>query len=90
MAALANAIIVPFAAIGMAESTKIIADRDDILSNPVFGKRAQEMSDRMPQARAGGNESMIFPLIAPAPPSRNYFLFMKVRFIPVLIAFFFQ
>ena len=75
MAALFDAIIVPFAAVGIADSVNIVLDANDILSLPVFGDRAREASSRLPQARPGGNDSFIAPISIPKAPSRNYFIF---------------
>lgn len=75
MAGMFNALIVPFAAIGIADSVDMVLDANDIMSLPFFGDRAKVLNKNIPQARAGGNESFIAPLSVPKPPSRNYFLF---------------
>jgi pimeloyl-ACP methyl ester carboxylesterase/1-acyl-sn-glycerol-3-phosphate acyltransferase len=78
MAALHKALIVPFGAVGMADSAEMLLDGDEIIKLPFgLGAKAQEQSRRMPQARAGGAESMIAPLIIPSIPRRNYFLFQQ-------------
>ena len=76
MAALHGALIVPFGAVGMADSATFLLDPEEVRSLPFgLGERASEQSGRMPQARAGGTESMIAPLVTPGLPQRNYFLF---------------
>ena len=80
MAALHKAIIVPFGAIGMADSALMLLDGPEIAQLPLgLGQRAIEASRQAPQARAGGDESMIAPLVIPGPqgPQRTYFLFQK-------------
>ena len=52
MATIFNAIIVPFSAIGIADSFNIIADKNDILDLPFgLGDRAKAFADSLPQAR---------------------------------------
>jgi pimeloyl-ACP methyl ester carboxylesterase len=75
MAGMFDALIVPFAAIGIADSVDIVLDANDIINLPFFGERAMALNENIPQARAGGNESFIAPISIPKAPSRNYFLF---------------
>lgn len=76
MAGMFDAIIVPFAAIGIADSVDIIFDSNDIMSMPFgLGDRARNISAKIPQARAGGIENFISPIAIPKTPSRNYFIF---------------
>jgi hypothetical protein len=85
MAGLLDAIIVPFAAVGMFESLQIILDRNDLMTVPFVSERYHKFAATAPTARAGDkNESFIFPVVAPNFPSRNYFLFMKVCFYTIL------
>jgi len=75
MAAMNDAIIVPFAAVGMADSVSFLADNSDVQNNAWLKQRAETFLDQMPQARAGVNETQTPPILAPGLPSRNYFLF---------------
>jgi len=75
MAGLFGAIIVPFAAIGIADSVEMIFDADEILRLPVLGDRAKEFNARVPSARAGVKDNFISPISIPKVPSRCYFLF---------------
>lgn len=79
MAAAFDAIVVPFAAVGMADSVEMILDRDDLLQLPFVGKRVLEASQKVPQARPGGDDQFIAPITVPKLPSRNYFIFEEVR-----------
>ena len=77
MAALHDAIVVPFGAIGVADSFDMVLDRDDILASPLLRDRATKSLDSIPQARAGGTEQFIAPISVPklSGPGRQYFLF---------------
>jgi len=77
MAALHRAIIVPFGAVGMADSVNMLLSPDELEALPVLGNWAKENQQSAPQARAGGNERMTAPILAPSLPQRNYFLFGK-------------
>jgi len=77
MAALHRAIIVPFGAVGMADSVNMLLSPDELEALPVLGNWAKENQRSVPQARAGGNERMTAPILAPSLPQRNYFLFGK-------------
>jgi len=77
MAALKNAIIVPFGAIGMADSVNMLLDANEIGALPVFGQRAKDANKMMPTARAGSNENFVAPFSIPSTPARNYFLFQE-------------
>lgn len=77
MAALTDAIIVPFGAIGVADSVNMILDGKEILDTPYFGERAKAMSDKIQQARPGGSELFVAPFSLPKTPARNYFLFQE-------------
>jgi len=77
MATMMDALIVPFAAVGMAESLTTIADVDDAMKIPFLRRRIEDSIRFVPQARAGGSQSFTPPLVAPRLPSRNYFLFQE-------------
>lgn len=77
MAAMFDAIVVPFSAIGMADSVNIVLDGSEILNLPFIGERMQTLNANIPQARPGGNDSFTPPFAVPKMPSRNYFLFQQ-------------
>lgn len=77
MAALFDAIIVPFAGIGIADSVNILLDGEEVASLPIIGESVRRQSRKMPTARAVGNESFLTPIAIPQLPSRLYFLFQK-------------
>lgn len=89
IAAKYNAIIVPFAAIGVDDSLEILFDADELQKAPVIGQMVSSRASRLPQARRGvaaansvasqeDQESFISPLAVPKlPPSRMYFKFQK-------------
>jgi len=79
LAALYKAIIVPFAAVGAADSFRMIIDGQEALDLPVVGERFRRMNKLLPKARpgAGVSENFATPLSLPLPPSRNYFLFQQ-------------
>lgn len=87
MAGLMDAIIVPYAAVGMFESLNIVADRNDawFSQNSLFNitKSASISSSQMgiqsARWQGGEAETIIPPLVAPKLPSRNYFLFLEVK-----------
>jgi hypothetical protein len=75
MAGLFNAIIVPFSAIGIADSVNMLLDADEILKVPFVGDRVRQNNENVPSARAGVEDRFIAPLVVPKIPSRVYFLF---------------
>ena len=76
MAGLFNAQIVPFSAIGIADSVEMVLDGKEILDLPVLGDRAKRASKKAPNARAGIEDDFIAPIVIPKlTPSRCYFLF---------------
>lgn len=86
LAAIFNATIVPFAAVGVADSFAMLLDGDDILKLPVIGAQAQRYNRRLPRVRANIEENFATPLSLPKLPQRNYFLFQKVlKIILVLV-----
>ena len=78
MAGLLNAVIVPFSAIGVADSVNMILDGDDLMKIPVFNERIRRSNSKIPNARAGIKDNIIAPISAPKLPSRFYFLFHEV------------
>ena len=78
MAGLFNAIIVPFSAIGIADSVNMLLDADEILKVPFVGDRVRQSNENVPNARAGVEDRFIAPLVVPKIPSRVYFLFHDV------------
>eukprot|EP01035_Chromulina_nebulosa_P020813 gene20813-26981_t len=77
MAVVMDAIIVPFASIGTADSVDIILDSDEMMKLPFIGQRLKLLQKNLPQARVGSNDSLLLPLARPKIPSRQYFLFQK-------------
>jgi 1-acyl-sn-glycerol-3-phosphate acyltransferase len=79
MAALFDALVVPFAAIGIADSVNMVLDSEEILKNPLLGPDARRLNRRVPSARAGDQENFVAPISVPRlqGPSRCYFLFQK-------------
>jgi pimeloyl-ACP methyl ester carboxylesterase len=77
MAASSGAIIVPFAAIGIADSVNMIFDGKEISEMPYFGLRAKRAAARLPRARSSVPESFIYPFCIPRAPRRVYFLFQQ-------------
>ena len=84
MAAKYDAIIVPFAGVGVDDSMDIVLDGQEVQNLPIIGSRIASTASRMPQARRGVNadsteterESFISPLALPKiPPNRLYYLF---------------
>mmetsp|Transcript_44922 Transcript_44922/g.72151 ORF Transcript_44922/g.72151 Transcript_44922/m.72151 type:complete len:225 (+) Transcript_44922:193-867(+) len=70
-----NATIVPFSAIGIADSFRMVADSNDILNAPIVGDYVQQRASLLPKAR--DNETFVAPLSIPQLPARFYFLFGK-------------
>ena len=56
MAGMMGAIIVPFGAVGIADSVNMLLDGGEIERLPYFGERAREFNKRVPQARVGVNQ----------------------------------
>jgi hypothetical protein len=77
MAAAFDAIIVPFGAIGIADSVNMVLDGADLRGLPIVGASVQRFNDRLPRAQAGVAENFSFPLVTPKLPRRIYFLFDK-------------
>lgn len=84
MAAKYDAIIVPFAGVGVDDSMDIVLDGQEVQNLPIIGSRIASTASRMPQARRGVNadaseaelESFVSPLALPKiPPNRLYYLF---------------
>ncbi|KAG5189677.1 alpha/beta-hydrolase [Tribonema minus] len=74
MAVSTNAIIVPFSAIGAAESFNVILDTRESLDSPLIGPTVQQVASDMPSVR-GGDDLFVAPLAIPRLPRRQYFLF---------------
>lgn len=86
MAAKYNAIIVPFAGIGVDDGLNILLDSDEILNDiPYLGQLISQSSEAIPQARRGVNadseeskESFVSPIAVPKlPPNRLYYIFQR-------------
>ena len=77
MAAAFDAIIVPFGAIGVADSLDILLDSSDIYSNPILNRLARRAATRIPRARATVAENFTLPIFSPKLPRRIYFLFQQ-------------
>lgn len=45
---------------------------------PLLQNAVKNAQEKFPTARAGVNETFVFPVLAPGIPSRNYFLFLQV------------
>uniref|UniRef100_A0A7R9Y7X2 Serine aminopeptidase S33 domain-containing protein n=1 Tax=Prasinoderma coloniale TaxID=156133 RepID=A0A7R9Y7X2_9VIRI len=83
MAAKFDALVVPFAAVGVEDSMEIVLDSEDQLSLPLgLGERNAARAEAMPMARAGGKEAQtegetfLAPVVRPTEPDRWYFRFM--------------
>eukprot|EP00613_Pedinella_sp_CCMP2098_P035782 CAMPEP_0171813486 /NCGR_PEP_ID=MMETSP0991-20121206/79240_1 /TAXON_ID=483369 /ORGANISM="non described non described, Strain CCMP2098" /LENGTH=721 /DNA_ID=CAMNT_0012427069 /DNA_START=131 /DNA_END=2297 /DNA_ORIENTATION=+ len=80
-----NAIIVPFGAVGAADSLNIVADSSEMQSLPFIGDRLREQASAIPAARRAVRssdeepENFGFPLALPSSrgPDRFYFRFGK-------------
>ncbi len=80
MAARFNAVIVPFGAVGAADSLDMVADAKELARVPGLGPRLAASAQAVPAARAwqGGTEDFSFPLAVPSlskGPARFYFCF---------------
>eukprot|EP01041_Mallomonas_annulata_P002461 gene2461-4780_t len=77
MASIFDAIIVPFAAVGIYDSVNFVMGPDEMLDIPFIGDRLRSANSALPQARPGVEENLGFPLLTPKLPSRVYFLFQQ-------------
>ena len=77
LAAVYGAIIVPFAAIGVADSFNLLLDSEEMLNMPFLGERVKSFNRQSLSARPGVEESLLGPISVPKIPSRNYFLFQN-------------
>jgi len=79
MAARFDAIVVPFGAVGAADSLDMVADAAELSRIPILGQRIAEGAKSVPAARSwqGGKEDFSFPLAVPSlkGPDRFYFCF---------------
>ncbi|KAG8466098.1 hypothetical protein KFE25_005668 [Diacronema lutheri] len=75
IAARANALVIPVAAVGAEDGVELLADSDEILALPAgIGDAVRRAAEGVPRARAG--ETFVTPLALPAlPPRRYYFCF---------------
>ncbi|CAM9128034.1 unnamed protein product [Scytosiphon promiscuus] len=73
-----GAIIVPFSAVGIADSLQMVLDGDELLEVPLIGERLKKSSTAAPSARGGSSkEQFVSPLVLPKLPSRLYVRFGK-------------
>ncbi|CAN0422319.1 unnamed protein product [Pylaiella littoralis] len=71
-----NAIIVPFSAVGIADSLNMVLDGDQLLDLPIIGDRLNKRTSATPTARGGNSkEQVVPPLVVPKLPSRVYVRF---------------
>lgn len=71
-----NAVIVPFAGVGIDDSLEMLLDSSELKELPFVGQWVETAAARAPQARLGVEEDFISPLALPRlPPNRLYFLF---------------
>ncbi|CAM9762041.1 unnamed protein product [Ectocarpus sp. 4 AP-2014] len=76
LAVASGAIIVPFSAIGVADSLEMVLDGDELLDLPIIGDRLRKSSAAAPSARGGSSkEQFVSPLVLPKLPSRVYVRF---------------
>ena len=86
MAARFDAVIVPFGAVGAADTAAIALDSDQLAKVPGLGSRVADGAAAVPAARRGmwargaddyAAENFAFPLVVPSPtgPDRFYFKF---------------
>eukprot|EP00752_Nemacystus_decipiens_P012922 g11436.t1 len=76
MAVDSDAIIVPFSAIGIADSLNMVLDGDELLELPYIGERLKKSSAATPSARGGSSkEQFVSPFVLPKLPSRVYVRF---------------
>jgi hypothetical protein len=85
MAAKYNAIIVPFAGVGVDDSLEILLDSDEMKNLPIMGRFVSQAAESAPQARRGVNASssgskdeFVSPIAIPKlPPNRLYYMFQQ-------------
>lgn len=85
MAAKYNAIIVPFAGVGVDDSLNILLDSDEMKNVPIMGSFVSQAADSAPQARRGVNatsgdskDAFVSPIAMPKlPPNRLYYVFQQ-------------
>lgn len=85
MAAKYDAIIVPFAGVGVDDGLNIVLDSDEMKDIPFLGQLISQSSEAIPQARRGVNadseesrDSFVSPIAVPKlPPNRLYYMFQK-------------
>ena len=76
MCAKYNAIIVPFAGVGVDDSLEMLLDSSELKELPFIGQWIESAARSTPQARQGVTEDFVSPLAVPKlPPNRLYFLF---------------
>lgn len=76
MAARFNAVIIPFAAVGVDDGLKVLLDVDEMERTPILGGMIKGRQSQLPQARS--DEKFVAPLVAPIlPPRRLYFYFKR-------------
>lgn len=78
MAATFGATIVPYSAIGSADSLAIVAETKDFYDLPIVGESAKNTAASLPSARDVLQQDIpSIPLMVPTLPARHYFLFGK-------------
>jgi pimeloyl-ACP methyl ester carboxylesterase len=85
MAAKYNAIIVPFAGVGVDDALNVLVDSDEMRDIPLLGSFISQSAESVPQARRGVNangndakESFVSPIAVPKlPPNRLYYMFQQ-------------
>lgn len=85
MAAKYDAIIVPFAGVGVDDGLNIVLDSDEMRDIPFLGQFISQSSEAIPQARRGVNadseeskDSFVSPIAVPKlPPNRLYYMFQR-------------
>ncbi|CAM9453397.1 unnamed protein product [Chrysoparadoxa australica] len=77
MAAHFNATIIPFSAVGLADSLDMILDADQMINLPLVGRRLKDNAEELLSARREEQKSELFlaPLMRPKAPQRVYFKF---------------
>ena len=85
MAARYNAVIVPFAGVGVDDSLNILLDSEEMKNIPIMGNIVSQTANSAPQARRGVNASssdsrddFVSPIALPKlPPNRLYYMFQQ-------------
>ena len=75
-----NATILPLSAVGMVDSVNVLAEAEAIVKIPFIGEWARNASTNVGAARydtSAEEEFLLAPLVSPAMPKRNYFVFGK-------------